>query len=384
MAPPAVSQQGQQNIRARALRRQITHATLSERVTAAGTSDSIVADMLEYGPMLGDRVRALRESKGWTQTELAGRAGVSRQLVGALEAGRNLPRVDSALALADALGMQVASLFGPVPQPQDVLSGDPPAEGSLVRVGVVGERTVTSTSRLGTTGWDVADAELEGGELQLFARLRPGIVVAGCEPGLELLERWLREAGMGALAVNCSSASAITSLVSGRVHAAVVHARLGGLQTPPADVDVARLNLCRWRVGLAAPRDARRGWAERALSGREDVIQREEGAGVQAAFVKTAEHSPAGPRVGSHLQAARLAVTTGMAAVTIEPAALAVRAAFYPLETHEAELWVDRRWLAEPAVEAALQELSGRKFQRRLARVGGYDLEDCGAYVATP
>ena len=38
------------------------------------------------------------EPMGMSQVELAARAGVSRQLIGAAEAGRHLPRVDAALA----------------------------------------------------------------------------------------------------------------------------------------------------------------------------------------------------------------------------------------------------------------------------------------------
>jgi DNA-binding XRE family transcriptional regulator len=328
--------------------------------------------------MIGNRVRTLRESLGLTQAELARRAGVSRQLVGALEAGRNLPRVDAALALAGVLGVDIAALFSPLVKPQDVISGDPPLEGSVVRVGVVGDKTVTSMARVGATGWDVADAEVERGELELFTPLRPGVVLAGCEPGLELLERLLREAGIGAMAVCCSSAAAVSALLSGRVHAAVVHASPGHLPKMPTTMEIARFHLCRWQVGLAAPRQAKHGWVQGALAGQACVIQREDGAAVQTAFIKAAERPAAGPRVGSHLEAARMAVETGLAAVTIEPAALALGAAFHALEIHEAELWVGRMWLSEPAVEAALVELSGRRFQRRLASVGGYDLEGCG------
>jgi putative molybdopterin biosynthesis protein len=67
-----------------------------------------------------------------------------------------------------------------------------------------------------------------------------------------------------------------------------------------------------------------------------------------------------------------------MVAVTIEPAALAVGAQFHPLEIHEAQLWIDRRWSAERAVAAAMDVIDDRRFQRRLEAIGGYDLTDCG------
>jgi hypothetical protein len=71
-----------------------------------------------------------------------------------------------------------------------------------------------------------------------------------------------------------------------------------------------------------------------------------------------------------------------MPAVTIEPAALAVGAVFHPLEVHTAELWVADEWLGDPAVQGALDLISGKRFQYRLRAIGGYDLAGCGTRVA--
>lgn len=330
-------------------------------------------------------MKKLREAAGLTQTELASRAGVSRQSVGAVEAGRHLPRVDAAMAMAAVLAVDVRVLFAPASMPVDVVSGAVPLDGSLVRVGWVGDRTVTAPARIGPDGWDVADAVVEGEALTSFGRRVPGFVVAGCEPGLEVLERMLREAGMGAVAATASSAAAIQALAAGRVHAAVVHGPALQTASESAGVAVDRFGVARWQVGLAAPSDAESGWWQEALSGRVPVVQREPGAGVQRAFenaVVADGASVAGPRVASHLEAARRAVLLGMPAVTIEPAALAVGASFHPLEAHEAQMWVAREWLGDRTVTEALSAISSPGFQRRLEGVGGYDLTDCGARAA--
>lgn len=60
---------------------------------------------------LGTRIRTLREAKGWSQEELANRAGVDRSYMSGIERGVRNP---SALKLADlarALGVPTASLF---------------------------------------------------------------------------------------------------------------------------------------------------------------------------------------------------------------------------------------------------------------------------------
>lgn len=329
---------------------------------------------------IGDRLRRLREDLGLTQGEIAARAGVSRQLVGALESDRQLPRVDVAIALAEALGAEVTNVFTPARQPIDVVTGAPAPEGSLLRVGMVGDRSVVTGMRAGDEGWDVADAVVEDGELHAMAPIRPGVVVAGCEPGLEVLERLLRERGVAAMAVGCSSAAALDALIDRRTHAAVVHGGPMGLPDSPEAVD--RFRLCGWRVGLAGPPGADAGWFDAALRGRTPVAQREAGAAAQAALERVLPGPVEGPRVRNHVEAARLAVNAGIAAVSIEPAALAVGASFHPLETHETELWVGAGWLGLPAVEAALTELTGERFQRRLRGVGGYDLAGSGSRAA--
>ncbi len=68
--------------------------------------------------------------------------------------------------------------------------------------------------------------------------------------------------------------------------------------------------------------------------------------------------------------------------MTIEPAAIALGARFHPFETHVAQLWIAPRWLGERGVTEALNVVTGRGFQRRLAAVGGYDLTGCGVRVA--
>ena len=323
------------------------------------------------------KLREERQRRGLSQTQLAQMAGVSRQLVGAVEAGRHLPRVDAALGLAEALSVDVAELFGSEPEVRDVESGEPPVDGDLVRVGRVSGRLVATRARVGGGGWGSADGLIEDGRLTMFSSLVPGPVMIGCEPGLEIIEQDLRERGLGAVAVGASSSAAIRSLDEGRAHLAVVHG--ANDQMPASAPTVDRYRLCSWRVGLAASPDSAAGWAEAALEGHMEVIQREPGAGVQTAFLKAAVSPPSGPRSTGHIEAVKMALNSGMPAVTIEPAALALGAQFHALETHDAEVWVPGEWSSDRAVEAAMDEISGERFQKRLLGIGGYDLERIGA-----
>ena len=63
-----------------------------------------------------NRLRDARERAGLSQAALAARAGISRQAVGAVEAGRHAPSVDTALRLARAVGATVEEVFGAAPE----------------------------------------------------------------------------------------------------------------------------------------------------------------------------------------------------------------------------------------------------------------------------
>jgi transcriptional regulator with XRE-family HTH domain len=52
-----------------------------------------------------DRLKQLRDAKGWTQQQLASASGLGQRSVSNLEQGRNKPTWDSVIALARALGV---------------------------------------------------------------------------------------------------------------------------------------------------------------------------------------------------------------------------------------------------------------------------------------
>ena len=64
----------------------------------------------------GESVRRAREARGLTQLELARRAGISRQALGAIESGTYQPGVAVAIALSRELRQSVERLFGDADQ----------------------------------------------------------------------------------------------------------------------------------------------------------------------------------------------------------------------------------------------------------------------------
>ena len=259
----------------------------------------------------GLRLRLARQARGYSQQQLAGMAGVSRQAVSAVEAGHSDPSLRVALSLARALGTGVEELFGPSePQPEvqarQVAPAGPP--GARVILAPVGDAFValplagptatrsgfmpaggvagplpsgaTSAGRGSPASTGRSGASGDGGRQQAsgaggpgrdgrsggVARSggvggppRPTLVVAGCDPALPLLETPLAllDPPVSFTWWPCGSQEALRLAATGLVHVAGAHLRgeSGGYSTGPAADRLRRqgaevVGFCSWREGL--------------------------------------------------------------------------------------------------------------------------------------
>jgi ribosome-binding protein aMBF1 (putative translation factor) len=81
------------------------------RMAEPGAADAYEAARLAFE--LGRSVRELREQRGWSQTELAGAAGMTQSAVARFEAGGTMPTLPVLKRLARALGVELAVTFSP-------------------------------------------------------------------------------------------------------------------------------------------------------------------------------------------------------------------------------------------------------------------------------
>lgn len=337
--------------------------------------------------MSGERIRRLREERGWSQRELAEKAAVSRQLIGALESGRHTPAVDAALRLAGVLGTTVEALFAPAAdeaEPVPVLAGAPSSGPAVVaRVGATRVYAVVDPAT-GLDAWASADAVADRGRLRM---LHPGeqdaFVVLGCDPAVGLAAAMLRDRGHAVVAVHGSSAQAIEALEAGRAHAACVHGPADSLPRPAASAIGWRLGS--WQVGLAAPDDHSPVALEDVAAGRMPLVRREASTSSQHSLERALARlgvsldASGGTVAAGHLDAARHAAAGHGAAVTMTAAAAAFALPFTPIEEHQVALWVGQQWAAHPAARALGDLLADRAYTSRLAAIGGYDqLTSCG------
>jgi putative molybdopterin biosynthesis protein len=361
------------------------------------------------GPRAGARLRLARQARGFSQQQLAGMAGVSRQAVSAVEAGLSDPSLRVALALARALGVTVEELFGPaIPEPVVPVRALAPLgkSGARVSLAPVGDAFVAlplSGATVTRAGFAPAGGRVSGeDEVSPLGPPRPTLVVAGCDPALPLLELPLSllDPPVSFIWWPCPSQEALNLAADGLVHVAGAHlrGRSGEYNTGPAG-ELLRggaevIGFCSWREGLVLrPELTGRisGLADVAAAGLR-VVNREPGA--EARRVLDREMARFGLSAGQltgyettatgHLElAAAIAAGLADAGIASEPAALAYDLAFVPLTVERFDLVVPAAHVGSREVQGLLRALSSPWLLDQLASLPGYAIAQCGERIAT-
>jgi molybdate-binding protein/DNA-binding XRE family transcriptional regulator len=366
----------------------------------------------------GMALRLARQSRGYSQQQLAGMAGVSRQAVSAVESGLSDPSLRVALALARALGLTVEELFGPG-SPASPVTARPvaPLGGGDARVALapIGDEFVAlplSGDMASRSGFQPADALACGADpgpggtatrpVQPITPPRPTLVAAGCDPALPLLETplGLLDPPVALSWWSCPSLEALRLAADGLVHVAGAHLRgpsgeyntaaAGDLLPQGAEV----VGFCSWREGLVLRPDIAGG-----ITGLGDVarrglrlVNRKPGSEARSMLdrelaglgIDPGQLPGYGTQATGHLQVAA-AITAGLAdaGVASEPAALAYGLAFIPLAAERFDLVIPADLAGSREIQGLIKVLSSRWLLDQLASLPGYDAANCGQHVAT-
>jgi molybdate-binding protein/DNA-binding XRE family transcriptional regulator len=334
-------------------------------------------------------LRDRRLLQGWSQDQLARRAGVSRQAMNSLERGHAQPSVETALALARLLGTTVEELFGSAHRAPRTLSpaGVPP--GTRLLLAEVGTRVTAHA--LDPTSGEPADAVVEDPDqpptLLEPERWRRTLLVAGCDPALRMLAvrsgtaRWLG-AGTGA---------AVDMLVRRQVHVGGVHSL--------TDRDRRRLrgavliHLATWPLGLATRVGNPRGICSVVDLGRQDVrlVNREQGASARVlldrllANVGLATWLVRGYEDEAHghdAVAQTIALGAADAGLTTLAAAAAHGLEFRQLSEESFNLVVTRDEVERPELQGLIATARTPGFRRDMGALPGYGTARSGQLVS--
>lgn len=364
-------------------------------------------------PSVGNQVKRRRRALGLSQQELAERVQASRQAVGAVEAGRQVPSTELGLRLAHALTCTVDELFWLVPSP-DILARaavDPErpalAPGTRIALGRVGGSWAahplpgpTSAADGVVVGAGMASEQLRRQKsasqtvavrpLSDLSRLRGAVVVAGCAPLLGLAAQHLRRRYAGARLtwVRAGNERALRLLAAGLVHVAGVHLPRSG----EGAADVVRravpgkrlgiVNLTQWRQGLVVPPGNPFGIVSGADLTRPGLrlARRERGSGAHALAARLLTEQAAdrpflsGPKAATHGEVARLVrLRAAHAGIAVEGAALAEGLDFVPLSEERFDLVAPAGWLLQPPVSRVVDVLGDAAFRLETTHLPGYD-----------
>ena len=370
-----------------------------------------------------NHLKSIRTRKGYSQSELATRAGVTRQAISSIESHLYLPTTAVALRLAAVLSCRVEDLFSLAPS-EDIVEGEfighrpqPDQPSSLVRVKVatVGHRTIVRPVL--DLGEQLSFSVPADGYISDKEGMRPDkkvrvtlsrdreaiqqeIAVAGCDPAIFLAGEYLRRQKDRTSVVGWTmgSMAALQALQRGEVHVAGMH--LFDPVTGESNLPFLRRTLGRsayevvtfasWEEGFLV-----RPGSPESLRSINDLatpdvtlVNREEGSGARLLLdqrLRTAGIEPRQVRgydriVPSHFEVARtVASRQADVGVGIRSAAKHFGLDFVPIQTARYDLVVPTSYLkSHPTLAHLFETLVSRPFRNEIEALGGYDTSETG------
>ena len=369
-----------------------------------------------------NRLKHVRTTKGFSQAELAGKSGITRQAVSSIESDVYLPTTAVALRLASVLGCRVEDLFSLAPSDELVegtFIGEPPLEPQTVplrvKIATVGQKTIVrAVSKLGdvlsyTVPADgyLIDATRQRAGIKVRVRLSRDrravgeeISVAGCDPAIFLAGEHLRRQKDRASVIGWTmgSMAALHALERGEVHIAGLHlfdpvsgeSNLPFLKRTLKNKTYDVVTFATWEEGFLVrpgnPKAIRT--AADLANPNVTLINREEGSGarllldqrLRAAGVDPSEVRGYETLAPSHVEVSRaIAAHQADAGIGVRSAARLFGLDFVPLQAARYDLVVPTAYLTtHPTLVHLFDTLVSRPFRNEIEALGGYDTRETG------
>ncbi|MEK7760165.1 MAG: substrate-binding domain-containing protein [Nitrospirota bacterium] len=370
-----------------------------------------------------NHLKDIRVTQGLSQGELAGKSGITRQAVSAIESHLYLPTTAVALRLAAVLGCRVEDLFS-LADAKHVIEGklighfpqrDEKISTIRVKVARVGTRMVVRpVTELGgmlsytvpADGYAVdVHGQISGATVRVkLSRDRQAIEqeisVAGCDPAIFLAGEHMKrhKDQTSVVGWTMGSMAALRALQEGEVHVAGLHlfdpatgeSNLPFLRRALKSSNYEVVTFATWEEGLLVR--AGNPKSIRAVSDVADplvtLVNREEGAGarllldqrLRAAGINSDRVKGYGTIVASHFEIARaIASRQADVGIGIRSAAQLFELDFVPLQAVRYDLVVPKAYLkSHPTLAHLFETLVSRPFRNEIESLGGYDTSETG------
>lgn len=333
-----------------------------------------------------NRIKQARLRRGWTQAQLAERAGISRTAVTAIEGERLVPSVAAALALAHALGSTVEELFGSAGSTSaaEVWAWPPTDESANCWRAEVSGRTVlypASSTPMLTPLPDSTPTDPTISPAQT-------LVMACCDPAAGLLAtQFASVTGLRLLVLPRSSRQAVEMLRDGLVHVAGLHLSTG--DAPERNAQVAReilgqgfqmLRVARWQEGIAVASTSRLKSVRAVTRARLTWIGREPGSGARQCLDRLLEDRPGPRRIARNHRGVTDAVQSGWAdaGVCVQLASAEAGLVFLPVQQEAYDVCFPASLVDDRRIKAFLGVIRSCAYRRLLGALPGYDTAETG------
>jgi molybdate-binding protein/DNA-binding XRE family transcriptional regulator len=343
---------------------------------------------------LANRVREHRTRLGWSQEDLARRAGLSRAGISAIEMDRLVPSAAAALALAQALGCRVEDLFRfageEVGKGGRAWAWPPARDPSRFWKAEISRRLLHFPVEPTPSGALPHDGVCRAGIFHDAAWADPAdtMILACCDPAVGLLAAELaRVAGLRLIALLRSSRVALELVAHGLVHAAGVH--LASARETGGNAVLVRkwlgtgynlLPVARWEEGIASRPALRLTTARDALRLGLRWVGREPGSGARQCLDELLGQRRPPRQLASDHRSVAEAIRCGWADVgvclrlTSEEAGLdflGVREDLY-------ELCYPAAMNDDPRIQALVEVVRSPTYRRLLGELPGYQSPESG------
>jgi len=343
-----------------------------------------------------NRVKVLRQERGWAQAQLAERAAISRAAVSAIEMHRLTPSVEAALALAGAFDCSVEELFGLSTSsgPARAWAWSGAMEPCRYWHARLGDRTLLYPVEATPLGVSEHDGVFRDGRLVTKGHITPEetLIMACCDPAASLLAReYSRSSGFRLLVFPRSSQEALTLLGRGVIHVAGVHLSTADYGSGNANSVKARLsggfNLLRagrWQEGLALGPGVSVRSVRSALRADLRWVGRESGSAARQCLDELLANRPAPRRLARDHRGVAEAVRCGWADIGVCLQLVSEEAGLRFLDVREEayDLCYAASAEADPRIRALLRVIRSAAYRALLDDLPGYESSGAGEVVS--
>ncbi len=339
---------------------------------------------------LRNQIKRFREECGWSQQELAERAGLSRAGVSAIEMGKLVPSTAAALALARIFRCRVEDIFQLEIAEEWKWAWPPPSDPCRYWRAAIGENFFLFPAETSSLGTLPHDGVFHDGRLIDITTIDPKktLVVSSCDPAIGILAaEFARTTNFRMLVLARSSRQSLQLLRDGLVHVAGLH--LAESLAPEKNATVAHeilnapfrlLRMANWQEGLALKPGMGLNTVKQVVAAGVRWIGREPGSGARQVLDEVLEGAATPSQVARDHRGVVDAVRSGFADAGVSLRLVTEEAGlqFIPVREEAYDLCIPEAFEEDPRLQALIEVVRSKSLRNLVGDLPGYDNKETG------